>query len=309
MLYIIKPIEEMSLSTLTCSYECRPGVNRVMMSECDFDEFQVTDKNAPPAVVINFSRTKTEHRIKYDPKSTDEYQLKLNEIVDVFFKEHPLFTLNGEKTNKTKVIRYDIFSDADKVNANFAQWEATREIMNMTNGMSDEALRDAWYYYGSNPKGTERDQLILSLSNPGTGWATKDKTDGKYTFLSMFASGETSGERALRINLQKCLYYNIIVNKQNGDRNNFYHGREFIGTTHNDIISYFKREDKIYAENIVRKVKEMDELNHGATKKISDDDFKKAEIGENLLATTTTAKSFGSPKVTKQTIEAPSVTN
>ena len=123
--------------------------------------------------------------------------------------------------------------------------------------------------------------------------------------LRMFAAGETSGERALRINLQKCLYYNIIVNKQNGERNNFYHGREFIGTTHNDIISYFKREDKIYAENIVRKVKEMDELNHGATKKISDNDFKKAEIGENLLATTTTAKSFGSPKITKQTIEVP----
>jgi hypothetical protein len=265
-LYIIKPVIDASSPTMTCSYQDpeNPTMVKMLTSDVDIVSYNhTTDRNPTPAVCISFGRDKQEHRLYHEPDSKDQYQMKMNNVIDEFYKKHPLFTINGKPHKYTKIAHYDISSDSDRISAGYSNWKNALEVAKMVSDMSDEKLRDACYFYGRSPKGLDRQMMVLLLADFNTGYAVKDNTPmGENSFIKMF-EGESETERDFRIAMQKCLFYSIIENKVQGSRNNYYLGNEFIGTQENDVLAFLKREEKIYNSHILPKIAQNDELNHG----------------------------------------------
>jgi hypothetical protein len=251
----------------------------MLTSEVDVVTYNhASEKNPPPAVSISFGRDKHEHRLYYEPESKDVFQMKMNDVIDNFYKKHPLFTINGKPHKYTRVAHYDISSESDRISAGYSGWKNALDVAKMVESMTDEKLRDACYYYGKSPKGMDRQMMVLLLADFNTGNAVRDVTpSGENSFVKMF-EGESETERDFRIAMQKCLFYNIIENKMQGSRNNYYLGAEFIGTQENDVLAYLKREEKIFKSHIVPKIKQLDELNHGSnTSQSSKADKKSAD--------------------------------
>lgn len=265
--YIIKPVGNVSAPILTCAYQNpeNKSETKILTSDVDMETYNHNvEKNPPASISISFSRDRQEHRLYYEPDTKDPYQKKMNDVIENFYKKHPLFTVNGKKHQNTWVAQFDISSDSDRITASYTSWKTALDVAKMVDEMSDEKMRDACYYYGRSPKGMDRQQMTLLLADFNSGYGVKDiDQNGDSVFVNMFSS-ESDTERDFRISMQKALWYNIIENKMQGSRNNYYLGNEFIGTTENDVLAFLKREEKIYNGHILQKIKENDELNHGS---------------------------------------------
>lgn len=255
---IIKPITEGTPSgmVLVGSYQCAPGKLRILVSEDSYIETYDSDKNVPAPMNISFNERTPFFSIVYDSESTSNSK---KSVIDTFFGEHPLLTRNGKPTKFTKAAMYDMYSEQEKTDIQFESWKENLDVMNRLESMSDTELSDVWYYYGIEPSGKKRGELIVKLGAVPGGLAINDMdyATQKNKFLTMFA-GETKSETEYIVNMRKCLLHGIIDDKMDGNRHNYYHGTTFIGTSFNDVIAYAKREDRIYKEHIMPRLREID---------------------------------------------------
>lgn len=271
---VIKPITDGTPSgmVLVGSYQCGPGKLRLLISEDTFIEVADSDKTAPAPMNISFNERSPVYTIVYDH---DEKDGGKKAVIDTFFGEHPLMTRNGKATKFTKAAMYDMYSELEKSNIQFDTWKENLQVMNRLDSMSDNELCDVWYYYGIEPNGKKRGELIVKLGAVPDGVAIKDidTVTQKNKFLVMF-SGDTKSETEYIVNMRKSMLHGIIDDKMDGNRHNYYHGTTFIGTSFNDIIAYAKREDRIYKEHILPRLAEIE--NSLASKRedtVSDDIF------------------------------------
>jgi len=259
---IIKPITDGTPSgmVLVGSYQYAPGKLRILVSENSFLEVHESDKFAPTPMNISFGERTPVYSISYDPSSDDEFNNSRKEVIEKFFAEHPLLTRNGKPTKFTKAGLYDMYSEQEKTNIQYDTWKENLQVMNRLDDMSENELCDVWYYYGVEPSGKNRGELIVRLGAPGDGLAIKDldPVTQKNKFMVMFST-DTKSETEYIVNMRKCLMHGIIDDKVDGMRHNFYHGTTFIGTSFNDVIAYAKREDRIYKEHIVPRIKELED--------------------------------------------------
>jgi hypothetical protein len=273
---IIKPNTDQTPSGMVLggSYQCGPGKIRVLVSEDSFIEVLESDKTAPSALNIMFNERTPFFTITYDPNSGSDYDKRRREGVEKFFGEHPLVMRNGKPTKYTKSGMYDMYSEQEKTYIEYETWKENLDVMNRLDSMADTDLRDVWYYYGVEPSGKKRGELIVKLGAIPGGLAINDmdSVTKKNKFMMMF-SGETKAETEYIVNMRKALMNGIIDNKVDGTRSNYYHGTTFIGTSFNDVIAYAKREDRIYKEHIIPRLNEADSIIETESMAPEDDPF------------------------------------
>lgn len=260
---IIKPNTEQTPSGMVLggSYQCGPGKVRILLSEESFIEVLESDKTAPSAMNIMFNDRTPFFTMSYDPNSNSEHDKRRKEVIEKFFGEHPLVMRNGKQTQFTRSGMYDMYSEQEKTYIEYETWKENLDVMNRLDGMADNELCDVWYYYGVEPNGKKRGELIVKLGAVPGGLAINDMdmATKKNKFMMMF-SGETKSETEYIVNMRKALLNGIIDNKMDGSRSNYYHGTTFIGTSFNDVIAYAKREDRIYKEHIIPRLNEIDNV-------------------------------------------------
>ncbi len=260
---IIKPNTDQTPSGMVLggSYQCGPGKVRILLSEESFIEVLESDKTAPSAMNIMFNDRTPFFTMSYDPNSNSEHDKRRKEVIEKFFGEHPLVMRNGKQTQFTRSGMYDMYSEQEKTYIEYETWKENLDVMNRLDSMADNELCDVWYYYGVEPNGKKRGELIVKLGAVPGGLAINDMdmATKKNKFMMMF-SGETKSETEYIVNMRKALLNGIIDNKMDGSRSNYYHGTTFIGTSFNDVIAYAKREDRIYKEHIIPRLNEIDNV-------------------------------------------------
>lgn len=280
---IIKPNtdEVPSGMVLVGSYQFQPGKLRILVSEDMFIETLESDKSAPAPLNITFSQRSPIYTISYDDSSNDDLDIKKKQVIDKFFGEHPLMTRNGKPTKYTKSGMYDMYSEVERSDIHFDTWKEHLAVMNRLDSMSNNELCDVWYYYGVEPSGKKRGELIVKLGSVPGGMAIEDMDlNKKSRFLQMF-SLETKSETDYIVNMRKCLLHGLIDDKVDGIRHNYYHGTTFVGTTFNDLIAYAKREDRIYQQHILPRLRELEEnLGMSAQADSSDDMFSDTKVAK-----------------------------
>lgn len=262
---------------LVGSYQFAPGKLRILVSEDTFIETLESDKYAPAPLNITFSQRSPVFTIAYDDSSEDELDIKKKAVIEKFFGEHPLMTRNGKATKFTKSGMYDMYSEIEKSDIQYETWKENLSVMNRLTDMADNELRDVWYYYGIEPSGKKRGELIVKLGAVPGGLAVDDidRSTKKSRFLQMF-SLETKSETEYIVNMRKCLLHGLIDDKVDGVRHNYYHGTTFVGTTFNDLIAYAKREDRIYQQHILPRLRDMEDnlgMNSAGSEVGPDDDM------------------------------------
>lgn len=280
---VIKPItdEVPSGMVLVGSYQFQPGKLRILVSEDMFVETLESDKYAPSPLNITFSQRSPVYTISYDDSSNDEMDIKKKAVIEKFFGEHPLMTRNGKPTKYTKSGMYDMYSEIEKSDIQFDVWKENLSVMNRLDSMSNNELCDAWYYYGIEPSGKKRGELIVRLGAVPGGLAIEDmdKSTKKNKFLQMF-SLETKSETEYIVNMRKCLLHGLIDDKVDGIRHNYYHGTTFVGTSFNDLIAYAKREDRVYQQHIMPRLRELEENLGMASQDASEEMFSDAKTAK-----------------------------
>ena len=73
--------------------------------------------------------------------------------------------------------------------------------------------------------------------------------------------------------MRKCLLHGLIDDKIDGVRHNYYHGTTFVGTSFNDLLAYAKREDRVYQQHIMPRLRELEENLGMVDQEISEDMF------------------------------------
>jgi hypothetical protein len=251
--------------TLVGSYQSAPGKLRILVSETTFVEVSDMAKDNPSPISLVLTPERPNYKFEYSDEDED-----LSNVVTKYWGEHPLLVRNGKPTAFTKAGMFNMYDEMEKVSDSYDVWKLALDVMNKVDSMSDNELRDVWYYYGLSPVDKKRDELIIKLGHSIDGIAVKDLTPTKTSkFIEVF-SQETESEREYIITLRKALMLSIIMDKMEGNRHNFYHGSVFVGTSFNDLLAYAKREEKIYKESILRRVNDQEALANKTVSKPED---------------------------------------
>ena len=273
---IISPTLNQGQTILPGMYAIDNAHNNILFSQYDFDRFKQTNKDAPTPVDISFNSTHRNLRYRYqdDAALQNAEDRRIQALVEVFWSSHPLLTINGKAhTNGfgTKAANYNLEDVTLKNMRGFIDWQRTLKVCNEITGMPKHRKIDVCCYYGVEPKGLSMEDIMLKLADFNSGYAVLDvDKDGNSLFLSTWG-GSDNEERDYRVNCQKALYYNIIADRIDAGRHAYYLGDTFIGTHITDIHAWAKREDRLYQEHVVRKVKEEDAKLYGTVQDKQDE--------------------------------------
>lgn len=257
---VIKPIQAAhSDIVLSTSYNIS-GKYRYLQDEDTYAEMtfqQVAEKKSNPSKIkdITFNNMRHEYVVEYETKLEDGKMVaattldrERQKMVEVFWKEHPLIVANGDST-KTKSALFNLVDEVKKDAQDVSNFEMKFKVAQTIHDMDFEEKIDCAYYYGSNPSGKTDGQLLVYLADFNTGVCMTPKN---VTGFMTTWGAEGTLERSYVINAQKAVTQGIITNMSQDEKDNFYHGTTFIGTSHNDIVAYFKREDRIYKDHILK---------------------------------------------------------
>lgn len=259
----IEPIDKTIRSqSLPCSYQFE-GKLRMLRDDDTVVDCAINptkdNPNPPERILPSSERGSSVLTYKYesDPSKQNNFDKRKEYAVKVFWGQHPLVTTNGAMSNTTKLAVFDIVNLTDKSAISIQTWKDKLEVANAINEMSYEEKVNLFHYYGENPKGKTENDLTLTLANFENGTCLGE--DELENFIKLFIKKENS-DKDIIINIRKALSWNIIQEKTTEGRNSYYLGETFLGTAFNDIIAFCKREEKIYADFIIRQVSEKEDL-------------------------------------------------
>jgi hypothetical protein len=212
---------------------------------------------------ITFNNNVRELKYEYETILGDDEKMKpaseadkeILRTVEVFWKQHPLMLVNSKEhfVGSKKTTMQPLYNLVDKLKKDaesINSFDTKFKIAAMIREMSFDSKCDVAFYYGVSPVGMGNGQLLVKLADFATGICMSDEVAA--TFLSVWSVENKA--REYRINARKALERGLIVNMPKDNKNNYYHGTAFIGTTQNDIEEYFKRDTRMYEEHIVREL-------------------------------------------------------
>jgi len=259
----IKPINALiSDQALPASYQWRNKFRMLMddnsIVECDLVEQK--DKPRPPQRLIKFDKNNRslEYSYETDEKLQNAIDKKIQMSVIDFWKNHPMVTTNGKSVpGVTKHPMFDIVNANDKSLGELKRWKEILSVANKINELNYQDKVNIAYYFGENPQSLTENELIMRLANFETGICI---SEGEIdSFLRIWVRNEDS-DKDMIVNARKALNYNIIEEKSSDGKNSYYLGETFLGTCFPDILSYCKREEKIYQDYIVRQVNDKENV-------------------------------------------------
>jgi hypothetical protein len=253
------------------------GKRKVLLTIDEMKVYDIYDKTIPPSVDVQFKGPNPVVKYTYFAESdgtairgvTAEDENK-RRVVEEFWKGHPLFVVNGRPHSNTKDAVFNIIDMPALINERSDEWEMARKIMNLLAESDTSTLLDMHYWYLQTPVGKSRKELILDILSLKGGLAYG--VDRMKEFLASW-EGPASADREVRVNAQKAISLGIITKREDGTRTNYYYGSEFVGTEISDIIAYFKRDEKVYKDFVVRKIAEVEPVKKTETDSAQMDRF------------------------------------
>lgn len=235
--------------------------------EIDYSEAAAKNYNLPKIGNYVMNVNKKDLEFQYETKTNEKDELipasetdrLIKDTVNVFWGQHPMLVLNGKPHFNTNNSPMFNLVDLVKQDAkNFATFEQKLEVAQTIKAMTFEQKKELCYYYGISPYKKTDAQLLLTLADFQTGICMSN--DNATEFLKVWGEGNAD-ERNYRIYANKAIEDQTVVNRQNEGRNNYYLGETYLGTTIEDIILFFKRENKLYTDYVQRRSKEKSESN------------------------------------------------
>jgi len=253
----IKPIGEFSNIQVNCLYEFENEIY-ILTDKDKMERFPRGTKSVdlPPEFTASFDKTRIPVlRYEYeDGEEATTLDIQIKEVVMVFWGLNPTCLVNGIKHSNTKA---QVLNVEDVILRNVASYESWRlqvEVARTIDEFTPEKLLNVAYYYGLRPiNGMKRGELILSLASFPDGILHKQIEMGRSKFLEIWSLGKDA-DRDMIVYLRKAIQYGIIVNKFNAGRDNFFLGQTRLGVNIEDIVTYFRSEEKLYEDHIVREV-------------------------------------------------------
>jgi hypothetical protein len=254
----VKPIELVGKSmSIPFSYSWK-GTVRILMENGEMTVHRGDAVSTPLSKSRifneNFKSIDYEYEDGQGETKQTETDKKIQNAVDVFWSNHPLTLVNGKRhANSLPKVLFDVEVQTTKIMNAAKDLKSKGMVFNRINSMTLAEKRDVAYYYGESPKGKSDLDLLTLLADFNAGICMGENME---SFLQIWSKPNEDTQR--QVIIRKALDLNIIYNKADGEKNNYYHGTTFIGTAFNDIVSYCTREENVYKNHILREVQEKD---------------------------------------------------
>jgi hypothetical protein len=263
---IIKPIMGAHANiVLPTSYNIN-NKYRYLTSKDDFTEVdygQVEEKkfNVQKLGNMIFNNMVREITYTFETKEGDNGEMvpatardkKIAQTIAIFWGEHPLTVTNGNPHEYT--CASPIFNVLDTVKRdadNIGSFDQKLTVAQVIKSMSYEEKVNVAYYYGISPRNLTDGQLLILLADFNTGVCVSPKNIGSFEKIW---SDDFKEERLYRVYANKAVEDGVVTNMTKEGKNNYYHGQVYIGSTIEDIIVYFKKDDRIYTDYVKRVMK------------------------------------------------------
>lgn len=271
----IEPIDKkVREQTLPCVYQFN-GKRRMLLDDdtyVDLDLMPNKDKPWPHERILQSSKRGSvvlTYKYESDPKLQNNLDKRKEEAVKIFWGQHPMVTVNGQVVkNKvgqiiTTAPMFNMINEIDKSIEQIKSWRDKLAICRCIDEMSYNEKVNCFHYYGQNPKNKTENDLVLKLAKFAT---VEDPTEGIClhpveieNFKRIFLNKESSDKDVI-INARKALFLGIIQERSTEGRNSYYLGETLMGTAFMDIVSYCKREEKVYNDYILRQINDKEDF-------------------------------------------------
>jgi hypothetical protein len=175
--------------------------------------------------------------------------------------KHPLCTINGKVHPGTRMAMFDVIDEQIAVASRLEEWDIKRRVANFLSEADLTQLRDICYYYGRSPIGKTKGQICLEMADYTEGELFKrenDQADYNYRgFVLNWIDGEDP-DREFVINCRKAISLRIVTEVPKGGNISYYLGTQFIGVSFMDVVGFFKKEERLYNEYVIRGIRERD---------------------------------------------------
>jgi len=226
-------------------------------------KIQVSDKEVREVhqpMIIKFTKTVMSIEYKYEEneKGGDmtEVDRNIKKIIENFWGKNPLTLVNGDahtkgqpgnlfnliNTNKMVVNATNSFKDKLRVNT-------------IVYNMSHKEREDVGYYFNRHVIDLTEEELLLDLVGDDGFLFKSGNVD---TFLRVWVDGKVE-DRDLTVVLKKAIAAEIIENKVDDGRNNYWLGDTYLGSDEPGLIDWVRKHPRDYNEFIERKVREKEE--------------------------------------------------
>lgn len=242
---------------------------RILIDEYNYQDFPANppkDKPNPNEMMTSFNRASDySKKFSYEvtaegtPASTEDAMIF--NVIENFYSKHPMIQLNGVDHSGTKYAMYNLVDARKIVVTKLKLWDNKRKIADFLAESELSQLRDICYFYGSSPVGKTKGAICIELADYEDGKLFKKVAgeDKIQDFVNNFIlSIDTDTE--FRINCSKAIRFGIVINNPKDGRSNYYLGSTFIGISQDDVVAFFKREEQLYKEFIIRGIKEKDQF-------------------------------------------------
>ncbi len=243
----------------TCQYEIN-GKVRMIDSFGNYRELsgsQVGRKDADGnptghiPIILQFSKTVMYKEYVFDDEATDEHNKNIQNIVQLFYGQCPLFLVNGKPhTPGQSGDQFDIIDSNIKTLTAVHSFKDKLRASNKLADMTHSERSDVAFFYGKHPIGKSEEELLVELADAETGFCLQD--ENLSDFLKVWVDGK-SDERDLLVTFKKAIGQGVINNKQEDGRNAYFLGETFLGSDDVGLIDWSRKNPRDFSEHIVRK--------------------------------------------------------
>lgn len=278
---IIEPINKaMNMQTLPLGFWYK-GVFKTLTPDYEVLDWRgnPNDKDVPSMTVWKFSHIKMQETIQFedDPNKQNSVDKRKMNAVNTFFGLHP-FVLHGETESSpnwnpnAKDHQYRIVDATEQGMDHIISFEDRLNITNKVYNMDISEKRNVCFYFAQNPVGKTDKEVNLFLCDPATGYLFTDNTNETQkqkieTFKKTFMNDDP--EREFFINIQKAIILNVLENRADNGKNNYYLGATPIGQNVTDVAMYFKKEGDLYQKHIIEQIKDKEDIKDEKKKSVN----------------------------------------
>lgn len=218
-------------------------------------------------MMLEFSKTAMFHEYTFnDDSNADDYDKNTHDIIEKFYKQCPLFLVNGKPHSNTKSNKHFDLVDANiKTATAVSSFKTKLKASTALSNMSYQELCDVAYFYGKSPLNKTEDELLVELGDTEKGYCLSESILAD--FLNIFVDGK-SADKDIIVVLNKAVVMEVVQNRPNDGRAAYFLGDTFLGSDMVGMIDWTRKNPRDYEEYVLRKVEEKDKAQAKSTAEV-----------------------------------------